>query len=37
MHTYLIEMLECPVCHGKLEWSVLLGTSQLPNSKQMAA
>ena len=22
MHTYLIEMLECPVCHGELEWSI---------------
>lgn len=22
MHLYLIEMLECPVCHGKLEWSI---------------
>jgi uncharacterized protein YbaR (Trm112 family) len=22
MHTYLIEMLECPACHGKLEWSI---------------
>ncbi len=22
MHTYLIEMLECPACHGKLNWSI---------------
>lgn len=22
MHTYLIEMLECPVCHDKLEWTI---------------
>jgi len=22
MHTYLIEMLECPACHGKLDWSI---------------
>ena len=22
MHTYLIEMLECPACHGELEWSI---------------
>ncbi len=23
MHTYLFEMLECPVCHGKLEWNII--------------
>ena len=23
MHTYLIEMLECPVCHDKLEWTIV--------------
>lgn len=23
MHTYLIEMLECPACHDKLEWSII--------------
>ena len=23
MHKYLIEMLECPVCHGKLEWNII--------------
>ena len=23
MHTYLMEMLECPVCHGTLQWDVL--------------
>jgi len=23
MHTYLIEMLECPVCHDKLGWSII--------------
>ena len=23
MHTYLIEMLECPVCHDKLEWRII--------------
>lgn len=22
MHTYLIEMLECPACHGKLKWNI---------------
>jgi uncharacterized protein YbaR (Trm112 family) len=22
MHTYLIEMLECPVCHGELDWTI---------------
>lgn len=22
MHTYLIEMLECPACHGELEWNI---------------
>ncbi len=22
MHTYLIEMLECPACHGALNWSI---------------
>lgn len=22
MHTYLIEMLECPACHGTLDWSI---------------
>ncbi len=22
MHSYLIEMLECPVCHGELAWTV---------------
>jgi len=22
MHTYLIEMLECPLCHGELEWEI---------------
>jgi uncharacterized protein YbaR (Trm112 family) len=22
MHTYLIEMLECPFCHGKLDWTI---------------
>jgi uncharacterized protein YbaR (Trm112 family) len=22
MHTYLIEMLECPVCHDKLKWTI---------------
>jgi uncharacterized protein YbaR (Trm112 family) len=22
MHTYLIEMLECPVCHGTLDWVI---------------
>ncbi len=22
MHTYLLEMLECPVCHGELEWEI---------------
>ena len=22
MHTYLIEMLECPACHGQLDWIV---------------
>lgn len=23
MHPYLIEMLECPVCHDKLEWNII--------------
>ena len=23
MHTYLIEMLECPACHNKLEWTII--------------
>jgi uncharacterized protein YbaR (Trm112 family) len=23
MHTYLIEMLECPACHGNLEWRII--------------
>jgi len=23
MHTYLIEMLECPACHGRLEWNMI--------------
>jgi uncharacterized protein YbaR (Trm112 family)/SAM-dependent methyltransferase len=23
VHTYLIEMLECPVCHGMLKWDVI--------------
>ena len=22
MHTYLIEMLECPLCHGELDWRI---------------
>jgi len=22
MHEYLIPMLECPACHGKLKWTV---------------
>jgi len=22
MHTYLIDMLECPVCHGELKWTI---------------
>lgn len=22
MHTYLIELLECPACHGKLDWNI---------------
>jgi len=22
MHTYLIEMLECPACHGRLNWDI---------------
>ncbi len=22
MHTYLIEMLECPVCHNELDWNI---------------
>ena len=22
MHTYLIEMLECPVCHSELDWTI---------------
>jgi len=22
MHEYLLPMLECPACHGKLEWTV---------------
>ncbi len=22
MHTYLIEMLECPICHGRLNWDI---------------
>jgi uncharacterized protein YbaR (Trm112 family)/SAM-dependent methyltransferase len=22
MHTYLIEMLECPACHSKLDWTI---------------
>lgn len=22
MHTYLIEMLECPACHGELKWNI---------------
>ena len=22
MHTYLLEMLECPACHGKLDWTI---------------
>lgn len=22
MHTYLIELLECPACHGKLDWDI---------------
>ncbi len=28
MHSYLIEMLECPVCHGELVWTIIdrLGT-----------
>jgi uncharacterized protein YbaR (Trm112 family) len=23
MQTYLIEMLQCPACHGELEWAIL--------------
>lgn len=23
MHTFLIEMLQCPACHGKLEWNIV--------------
>ena len=23
MHPYLIEMLECPACHNKLEWRII--------------
>lgn len=23
MHTYLIEMLECPACHDELDWSII--------------
>ena len=23
MHTYLIEMLECPACHGELGWNIV--------------
>jgi len=23
MHTYLVEMLECPACHDKLEWTIV--------------
>lgn len=22
MHSYLIELLECPACHGELDWSI---------------
>jgi uncharacterized protein YbaR (Trm112 family) len=22
MHKYMLPMLECPACHGKLEWTV---------------
>ena len=22
MHDYLIEMLECPACHGELNWQI---------------
>jgi len=22
MQSYLVEMLECPVCHGELEWDI---------------
>jgi len=22
MHTYLVEMLECPACHGRLDWTM---------------
>jgi len=33
MHTYLIEILECPVCHGKLEWSI---TEQRGNRIEVA-
>lgn len=22
MHTYLVEMLECPACHGELQWKI---------------
>jgi len=33
MHTYLIEMLECPVCHGGLKWSI---TERRGNCIEMA-
>lgn len=33
MHTYLIEMLECPDCHGELEWSI---TERRGNRIEMA-
>jgi uncharacterized protein YbaR (Trm112 family) len=28
MHTYLIEMLECPVCHGELDWAITQGNEK---------
>lgn len=34
MHTYLIEMLECPACHSKLDWDI---TEQSENRIEMAA
>ena len=34
MHTYLLDMLECPVCHGQLDWNISEHTEQRINAAE---
>lgn len=33
MHLYLLEMLECPNCHGRLDWNLQEPLSEVKDSR----